>query len=235
MPRLMRTRTLSATQRGLSIVEMLVGVAVGLIVVAAATVMVAGQLADNRRLLLETQIQQDLRTTADLISRDLRRAGFWWASTRGTAAGGAALGRLDNPYAAVSPVANAASASEVTYNYAHPSRPVDDNVVNDDEVYGFRLRDGVIETALGRGNWQALTDAATLRITRFVVTPEEQAVVLPCFRACSPGGTPCPPVQTIRAYSIDIAGQAVSDVAVQRSVRVDVRLRNDLVTGECRD
>ena len=54
-----------AAQRGLSIVEMMVGIAVGLIVVAAATLMVAGQLADNRRLLLETQVQQDLRASAD--------------------------------------------------------------------------------------------------------------------------------------------------------------------------
>lgn len=235
MRRLIRPPQPRAAQRGLSIVEMLVGVAVGLVVVAAATLMVSGQLADNRRLLLETQIQQDLRTSADLIARDLRRAGFWQDATRGTAAGGAALGMLGNPYAVVSPADHAASASEVTYTYAHPSRPIDDNVVNDDEVYGFRLRDGVIETELGRGNWQALTDAATLRITRFLVTANHQAAPLPCFRACSPGPTPCPPVQTVRAYTIDIAGQAVNDAAVQRSVRSEVRLRNDLVVGECRD
>jgi len=35
------------------------------------------QLGDNRRLLLEAQMQQDMRTAADLISRDLRRAGYW--------------------------------------------------------------------------------------------------------------------------------------------------------------
>jgi len=222
-------------QRGLSIVEMLVGVAIGLIVVAAATIMVAAQLADNRRLLLETQIQQDLRTTADLISRDLRRAGFWHDAARGTAAGGAALGMIGNPYATVTPAANAASASTVTYTYAYPTRALDDNVVNDDEVYGFRLRNGVIESQLGRGNWQALTDGAALQVTRFDVTANHQAVPLACFRACSPGATPCPPVQTVRAYTIEIEGRAVSDVTVARSVRSLVRLRNDLVVGECRD
>lgn len=235
MRRLTHSRPRRAGQRGLSIVEMLVGVAIGLIIVAATTIMVAAQLADNRRLLLETQIQQDLRTTADLIARDLRRAGFWQDSPRGTAAGGAVLGMISNPYAAVTPADNAASASAVTYVYAHPSRPVDDNVVNDDEVYGFRLRNGVIESQLGLGNWQSLTDAATLRITRFDVTADHQAVPLACFRACSPGPTPCPPVQTVRAYVIEIEGSAVSDAAVVRSVRSRVRLRNDLVVGECRD
>lgn len=230
-----RSPATARTQRGLSIVELMVGIAVGLVVVAAATIMVAAQLADNRRLLLETQIQQDLRTTADLIARDLRRAGFWHDAPRGTAAGAAAFGPLGNPYAAVAPAGHAASAAELGYVYAYPTRTVDDNLVNDDEVYGFRLRNGVVETQLGRGNWQALTDAGALKVTRFLVTAREEAVPLPCPRACSPGATPCPPVQTVRAYTIEIGGQAAHDAAVQRSVRSHVRLRNDLVVGECRE
>ena len=64
-------------QTGLSLVELMVGVAVGLFVVAGATLVVSNQLGDNRRLMLETQIQQDLRAAADLIARDLRRSGYW--------------------------------------------------------------------------------------------------------------------------------------------------------------
>lgn len=224
----------SRRQRGLSIVELLVGVAVGLIVVAAATMMVSTQLADNRRLLLETQLQQDMRATADLVSRDLRRAGFWWNAERRTVAGGAAAGPLDNPYTAVLPADKGEVAQTVTYQYAHPNK-VDDNLVNDDERMGYRLRNGVIETQLGAGNWQALTDVGALKITQFDITADTQDVPLACHLACSPGGTPCPPVQTVRAYTIDIAGQAVSDAAVKRSVRSHVRLRNDTVVGECRD
>jgi type IV pilus assembly protein PilW len=226
---------LARTQRGLSIVEMMVGVTVGLIVVAAATMMTAAQLADNRRLLLETQVQQDLRASADLITRDLRRAGYWKDSMRGTAAGAAAGGGLlANPYVNVSPATPATLVHAVTYGYANPTRP-EDNVVNNDEQAGYRLNNGVIETQLGAGNWQALTDSGAVRITRFDITASHQAVPLACFRACSAGPTPCPPVQTVRTYTIDIAGQATSDPAVTRSVRSEVRLRNDLVVGECRD
>ena len=64
-------------QRGLSIVELMVGMAIGLFVVAAASMLVVTQLSDNRRLTLETQVQQDLRATADIITRELRRAGHW--------------------------------------------------------------------------------------------------------------------------------------------------------------
>ncbi len=64
------------SQAGLSLVEMMVGIAVGLIVVAGASLMMTSQVTQNSRLLQETQIQQDLRAAADLMMRDLRRAGF---------------------------------------------------------------------------------------------------------------------------------------------------------------
>jgi prepilin peptidase dependent protein B len=229
----LRKPGLRRAQRGLSIVEMMVGVAVGLIVVAAATIMVAAQLADNRRLLLETQVQQDLRATADIVSRDLRRAGYWGDAYRGTSSAGAG-GIVVNPYRAVSPSASGATASTVTYEYANRNNP-EDGVLTDDERLGFRLRSGVIETQLGLNNWQALTDAGALTVTVFNVTADKQQVVLACHRACSAGLTPCPPIQEVRGLTVDIAGRAVSDAAVQRSVRTHVRLRNDNIVGECRD
>ncbi len=221
-------------QRGMSIVELMVGVAVGLLVTAAATMMVASQLADSRRLLLETQIQQDLRATADIIVRDLRRAGFWRDSHRGSAAGGALEGMLPNVYAAVSTDASEDPVDEITYAYASPTA-VEDNAIGGDERGGFRLNGGVIQTQIGAGNWQALTDGGTLRITQFRITPRNQAIALACHRACSAGATPCPPQQTVRGFLIDIAGVAVSDATVLRSVRSYVRLRNDTIVGECRD
>ncbi len=235
-PVTLRAMPSARSQRGLSIVEMLVGVAIGMFIVAAATLMVATQLADNRRLLLETQIQQDLRATADLISRDLRRAGYWKAAERGTAAGGAAAGMLANPYVNISPADDGDTASEVTYRYANPVT-VEDNAVTDDERLGFRLNAaaGSIESQLGAGNWQALTDTGALKVTRFRVTAEHQPVTLSCYLACSPGGTVCPPVRMVRAYKVEIAGEARSDATVQRSLRTYVRVRNDEIIGECRD
>jgi prepilin peptidase dependent protein B len=228
------------SQRGMSIVELMVGVAVGLLVTAAATMMVASQLADSRRLLLETQIQQDLRATADIIVRDLRRAGFWRDSHRGSAVAGELEGMLPNTYAAVStdgvPDGEDAdnAVDEITYAYASPTA-VEDNAVTGDERGGFRLNAGVIQTQIGADNWQALTDGGTLRITQFRITPRNESFQLGCHRACSAGATPCPPRQTVRGFVIDIAGVAVSDATVLRSVRSYVRLRNDTIVGECRD
>ena len=65
-------------QRGLSLVELLVGLALGLLVVAGGAALLARQhLREHRALLLEARLMQDLRTAADLVARDLRRAGYW--------------------------------------------------------------------------------------------------------------------------------------------------------------
>ena len=90
-------------QRGLSIVELMVGIAVGLFVVAAASTLVATQLSDNRRLMLETQVHQDLRAAADIITREVRRSGYWNAAPTQLAVPGVVQQNILNPFSAVLP------------------------------------------------------------------------------------------------------------------------------------
>ena len=219
-------------QRGLSIVEMMVGVAIGLFVVAGAAMLLATQLSDNRRLLLETQVQQDLRATADIIVRELRRAGRWGRARDGVWAGGGAP--VVNPYSAVEPVAGGGAfadgeeASTVEIAYSSVDLEADeDGAVADAERRGFRLDNGVIQTQLGAGNWQALTDGNTLRVTSFTVRMNRQPVALACAKPCPVGAVACPPQLEVRDMQVDITGQAAHDPSVQRSVRSNVRLRND--------
>lgn len=68
----MNTRRL---QRGLSLVELMVGSAISLMIVAVALLALTHHLRENRSLLLETRLMQDLRTTTDLMAQNLRRAG----------------------------------------------------------------------------------------------------------------------------------------------------------------
>lgn len=218
-----------ARQRGLSLVELMVGVAIGLFVVAGATLLVSNQLGDNRRLLLETQIQQDLRATADIIVRDLRRSGYWGAAESGVWHGGA-VAVATNPYTAVSPAASGVAATEVNFGY---SRGVENGTLDATDQSGFRLTNGVIEMLAGGGGWQALTDATTLRITGFQVVVNTQEVLLACFQNCAAGAVNCPPRQTLREVAVLISGSAANDASIQRSVRSNVRLRNDVISGAC--
>lgn len=213
--------------RGLSLVELMIGITVGLFVVAGAAFMLTNQLHGGRRLMLETQVQQDLRAAADMVVRELRRAGFsptavnaaWYRGTPGV---------IQSGYAPIQ-----AGASEVRFRYGTDSN----NFTDDDEEFGFRLDRGVIQFRLGDGGWQPLTDPETLVIDTFTITENLQTIDLNrfCARPCIDvsTGASCGPTQTIREYEIDIAGEAARDPAVQRSLRATVRPRNDLVTGAC--
>lgn len=214
-------------QRGLSLVELMVGVAVGLFVVAGATMLVANQLGDNRRLLLETQIQQDLRAAADIVARDLRRSGYWGAAQTGVWYAGSP-GVTANPYTNLAPAVSGSAASSVAFNY---SRGVENNTIDAAEQSGFQLSNGVIQMRVG-GNWQPLTDDRTLRITNFQATMTANPITLSCFLPCGAMAN-CPPTQTVREVEVVIEGRAVADANVRRSVRSNVRLRNDLVAGAC--
>lgn len=216
-------------QRGLSLVEMMVGVTIGLFVVAAASVLMVSQLGENRRLLLETQVQQDLRATADIITRDLRRAGY-------------NLNSLNNVWLADQPLQLPTesfwgplsfTATSVDYRYTRAS----------EQTFQLSLVNRTIYRKIGSAPAQPLTDSNTLRIENeaghansgfSVVLEPVAAVTLACPRLCTPagGGAPdqsCWPTLNVRDLVITIEGRAASDPSVFRRFESRVRVRNDEV------
>ena len=217
-------------QRGVSLVELMIGAAIALFIAAAAATLFVGQLHESRRLLLEARLMQDLRTAADVASRDLRRAGYWRGAVDGVWAPGAG-GVAANPYVALAP--SSAASDAVSFRYSRDA--AENQAVDSNEQFGFRLRNGALELQLGAGNWQALTDSATLTITEFSVTPTVQDISLEAFCAapCPTGSTACPPHQQVRSLALVIGARLVADPRVTRSVRSQIRLRNDPVSGAC--
>lgn len=216
--------------RGVSLVELLIGLALGLFIVAAGLGLLASHLHESRALVLEARLMQDLRNTSDFITRELRRAGHWGEA-------GAGLWRAGhtprpNPYQALEP--GAEDRVQLTY-----SRDATENhLVDPQEVVGFRLRNQVVELQLGAGNWQALTDPATLQVAQLRLTPVQQALSLPglCERPCGAAGAAglaCPPRLLVRLYELELAGHAPLDPRIQRSLQTRVRVRNDAVEGAC--
>ncbi|MEP7296931.1 MAG: prepilin-type N-terminal cleavage/methylation domain-containing protein [Burkholderiales bacterium] len=207
-------------QRGLSMIELMIGVAIALFLVASGSTLFVGQLRENRALTLEARLMQDLRTTADVIARDLRRAGYWGAAGTGA-----------NPYAALEPVVGPSTTVDLRYS----RDAVENNAVDSNEQFGFRLRNGAIELQLGAGNWQAMTDTTTFTVTEFNVTPEVQDLSLEsiCPHACAAGSTTCPPHQQVRSLRVAITATLLSDTRVVRSLHSNARVRSDAVVGTC--
>lgn len=211
-------------QRGLSLVELMVGITIGLIVVAAASLLFSGQIVESRRLIAEAQVQQDLRVSADIIARELRRGG--------------AIGEYENLQkmvwslgSATDPQPNflsnnltvAGSGDEVTFNY-YPEGS--GSLI---AARGVRLTAaGVIETRLVAGGWQDLTDPATMEVTAFTVNRVADSVaVVPCPKECSGGGTACWPSVNQRTLEIRITARHRAFPEIVRTHVSRVRLRND--------
>lgn len=207
------------SQRGLSMVELMVGVAVGLFVVAGAALMVSTQLAENRRMLLETQLLQDLRAATDIITRDLRRAsydptrvveGVWTEHDDPTL--------KESTFGSVT-TTGAAGAEAVSFSYRR--RP------GDEGPFGFKQEGAVIKSMIGN-QWHDLTDSRVMNVTQFDITLATAASIRQvCPELCPDGTSDCWPELQVRTANVTITGQSKIDPAVTRTLRTSVRLRND--------
>jgi type II secretory pathway component PulJ len=231
---LTRARLGSRTNRqsGMSLVELMVGITIGLFIVAAASLMVGNQLSDNRRLLLETQLQQDLRATMDIMTRQLRRASAVdndrsvgiLADDKG------ASGVQDSALLAIT-----VGPSSIRFKYYQNAGEQGD--------FGFKLEDETIKTQLTADNskaenWQDLTDRNAVKVTKLqfkrlvsragLPTESER---IPCPKLCpAPASdTSCWPRIELRTYEVVLEAQARSDPKVVRSLTSLVRVRNDLL------
>ncbi len=206
----------------MSIVELLVGVAVGLVLATWAIALFVNTLGNNRKLDAEQRLNQSLGIAADLIARDLRRAGYWGDAIAGTVTSGSTT--TANPYSTVS--ANV-DTSTIDYGYATDA----DDAESSDEQYGFKLDGGVIKMKVS-GNWENVTDPNVLTVTAMTITPTVTSVDLSgaCSSTCTGGA--CPTL-SIRAYSIALSGHYASDSSITRNLTSNVRLRNDGVSGAC--
>ena len=236
---------------GLSIVELMVGITISLFILAGASLVLTTQLDNNRRLLLEAQLQQDLRTTADMIARDVRRAGYWgksycnvWPASRDDLVNCA----RPNPYNTMTPAVAPApdGTTQLVYDRSTDSEDAASLNAEDDAVDGAANRPrervgfrwiqgtGTIDYLVGANNWQALTDANVLQVTQFNIILNRQVLPVPCA-GCQAQGPVCGGPMTVesRDVTFTIVARAVHDANVQRSLRENVRLRNNVPVEQC--
>lgn len=220
-------------QRGLSIVELMVGITIGLFVLAGASMVTVNQLADNRKLLLEAQIQQDMRAAMDIIMRDVRRSGYWANAFTSVSPSTP----VSNPYATagILPLGTDVVLAYTT-SRDEDSFHAETNNVEANEWNGFRLNPSThaIEAQLSATNFQQLTDPSVVRITTFTAVPNTAVVLLPtCSTMPCPGSLAagCGGVSSLRVrdVTLTIVGEAAFDSTVKRSLVSTVRLRNDQV------
>jgi type IV pilus assembly protein PilW len=231
----------AAVHRGLSLVELLVGVAVGLFIVGGATKLLVDNLNSNRRNLLETRVNQDLRAAADLIARDLRRSGYWRNAASGVwgTVGGVPV---VNNYAEIT-ATNSGVLDSIQYGYAKDAN----DALDTNERFGYSVSSGVLQYQAASGVTQPITDPGTVSINFFDISETVREVELYMYCSCittlkcsasqfaASGATysSTRPRTQVREYLITLKGTSATDSRVSREIREAVRVRNDKFVGGC--
>lgn len=190
--------------RGETLVGLLVGLALGLGLVAVATRMLADQLQGHREALQTSRLNHDLRSALAIIDTELQDAQYLHD---------AHVLRLKTPCSDAfcgSTEDFDAAANRLEFSHDRNANGTKEN----NECAGFRLSAGELQfkTACSPATWTALTNASHLRLTRMDVKV-----------ACRLLG---PRLQ--RRVLITLSAQWPQDRFRSLSLQQQVHLRNDL-------
>lgn len=149
-------------QRGETLAGLLVGVALGMLVLAAGAHMLAQLMRGHRLALQDSHLQQDLHFAMDLMASELQDAQYSaqaWTSRSPQACSDAFCDGSED-------FSLASGRMDWTLDRNH------NGVQDNDECTGFRLRAGALQvrTACVPEVWTALTDTASLRLSRLDAT-----------------------------------------------------------------
>jgi len=246
------------TQRGVSLVEMIVGLALGLVLLAGVLAVFGSQVASSYRMLGSSKLQQELNALMLVMSNDIRRAGYW------ASAGSTTLDA--NPFSQVG-----STVLEVHDDMTGDTNQVDGNGIPDDtgtcvvyaydatyrsgntagldntDLFGFRLNNGVVEmrqqgdttgttNSCANGTWQSVSDSALITITAltFDLQPSQ------CLNVNEPNGDDEADCYTVlpssgdvtvevRELLVTLSGQLANEPGTSATVTQTVKVRNDLV------
>ncbi len=206
-------------QKGFSLVELMISITVGLVIMAGVTTMFAHNVKASGDTLKMARLHQELQAVMSLMTRDIKRAGYWGDASFSIGSGTSNTNpfTLDAPSNYGSEPAN----SCITFSY---DRSGDGNVTAD-ERFGFRLRGGALETRksgadCGATGWEDLNDTVTTEITGLNFVTSSRTVDIDGIT----GGASI----VVRETTITLSGQLRKDTAVERTLRDKVRVHNDL-------
>lgn len=156
-------------QRGATLVELIISMALGLSALMALASLVGYGMGLNAKLIGSARLNEELGAVNALMIQDIRRAGF----------NNATVELVEDPVTNPSEFSNSIALSEfagesvnscITYSYDFNSDGTRNAVVGNNENFGFRLRSGIIEMrenglSCTQDNWEALTDVSVVEVT----------------------------------------------------------------------
>lgn len=223
-------------QRGLSLIELMVSMLIGLLVLAGVSQIFAASFRTNNDSISLTNLNQQIRAVSNIMNAELRRAGYW-----ADAVGDINNGAQTNPFVAVTAVDRVGGdgvSDCVLYGYDMDD---DGDATDANEWRGFRWAEdangrGVIQVKVSGtqaqtiggdcagGTWNSLIDSNIIDVTDFTVAlnTDFQQIVTNCPGAATEF------VVGMRRLDVSLTGELVRDNIFNRTVDWTIRLRNDV-------
>lgn len=200
-------------QRGLSLVELMITISLGLVLMAALTAVFSNTLGVNSRSLQQSQLQEEATAIMALIVSDLRRAGYRAdAHELITDPANASTG-FDNSIL-ITNYSGEPVNSCISFSYDENQNGVHDG---SSENFGYRMRDAQVQrrqssASCTSNGWQSLTSTDMLRVTSLTFTMTERMLNM------------------INEQVIDVSLEVAlpSDASMSRALSTQVVIRNAL-------
>lgn len=223
------TLSLKKQQRGYLIIEMLVGLVVGIFVMAGTlSVFLHVSKASNENM-RTARLNHELRTAMTLMVNDIRRAGFWNAAVSNLNAG-----VNNNPFMSTTTSLRINAANNcilLAYDLNKNSTLPVLNDPNGDDRFGYRLINNKLQArpkqlatfdcTVAETQWDNLIDPGLIEITAFTLT--NTPVVID-----ADGAGPGTATLTQNIINLTVTGRLIQDIAVSRTFSETVRVRNDI-------
>ena len=230
-PVTLQERLRRSRQAGVTLIELMVSLVIGLIILGAVLTFVVSAVRANSETVVDMRLTQDLRTTINLLTREIRRTGYDRIAEQGIASGSGNFSRyLD--------VAVNTAGDCIVMSYNQPAANASDTAVDAKERKGFRLVQsggvGVIEAGTGlsavaatectAGTWTPLTDPRQVDISTLDFSLAETCIYPTPARCMS---TASEPYAIVRSVDITLEGALVRQPDVVRRLTDSVRIRAD--------
>jgi prepilin-type N-terminal cleavage/methylation domain-containing protein len=222
-------------ERGFSVIELMIAIAISFVVVLGMERVFVSSFRANSTAIAYTNLNSQLRSVMQAMSRDIRRSGFWAGSM-----GDIANGSQANPFVAVAVVDQDADGIDDCILYGYDSDE-DGDPADTNEWRGFRYNAGTqaVEVKVGggtqaqvtgadcaAGTWESFIDNNVVQVTALVLTSTEHVIQVK---------DECPDLAEelnirVRELDVRLTGQLASDNAITRTLFDTVRLRNDQLT-----
>ena len=222
---------MKAKQTGFTLMELLIATVISAVVVTGMIALMANTLGSSTVTIGMTRLTEELRAAMQIVSRDVRRAGFYGdivsCIAQGTCGGSADF----SPVELIAQSGGSADCIRVAYD--RDGDNTSDGVPS--EVVFFRYN---VTSSVGRiqlktsgnatdadcseGTWTDITDPRMIHISNLEF--DDTGTFTTVISSSSDGDT----TVTTRIVEITMTGNLIGNTDIQRQIVNEVRVRNDL-------